>query len=321
MSESNVKVLIILSLIMVVIIIWLMLTLRNIKIKKRISDYVINSSDTEDISLIGKVFKKYFKIRKSLVVILKKIFTKKIDNNYNEKLLYLADKLLLALTTLIIYLIISLINFKKPQFILMILSLLVGYLIPILRKKLLYIINRRQVEKDLLKAISLINSSLASGKSMIQSIKVISVELDGPIALEFEQIEKDLENGLSLRTAFDRFSKRVNLEEVNYIATSLIILNQTGGDIKFLFKTLEERFYTRRRLNNELNAITASSKLLFQILVFMPIFLFILISLFSPNYFATFFKSELGLIIFSLIILIYLLYVVLIKNIMKVEKY
>lgn len=320
---SNLKIVIILTLIIIFILIWFVLTLRSIYFKKRINNYVISSNVSDDISILGKLEKLYLRIRNKMVKVLKKKIKSKnkIQEEIEEDLIFICEKIIVSIFMLLIYLIISFITFTKPIFLLIIFFLLLGFILPIIKQKIVYIINRKKIEKDLLKAISLINSSLQSGKSMMQAIKTVAKELDGPLASEFQKIAKDIEKGLSLSIAFTRFEKRVNLDEVDYITTSLLILNQTGGNIVSMFKSLEESFYVRRNLNNELKATIASSKLVFQLLLFLPFFIYLLIGLWNPTYFTIFFKSSLGVMLFLIIILIYILYIIIIKNIMKVEKY
>jgi len=323
LEGSSLKVLIIIAILIVFITIWLILTLRSISFQKRINKYVVSKNKNEDISIIGKIERLYFKIRCKMVKYFKRNIKvkNKTEDEVIEDLTFTCDKLLSMSIFLGMYLIISLVLFIIPNVLFAITFMLVGYLFPIIRKSVIKSINRKKIEKDLLKAISLINSSLSSGKSIMQAIKVVAKELDGPIALEFEKIEKDLENGLSLTVAFNRFEKRVDLEEIRFIAVSLVILNKTGGDMKSTFKSLEDRFYTRRKLDSELKSTIASSKLVFNILTLLPFLIYILIGLWSPSYFTVFFKSSLGMLLFGVIILIYLLYVIIIRSIMKVEKY
>ena len=317
LDGNNLKILIILILLIIFIAVWIILTLHTIKLKKRVDNFVINKNLNDDISILGKLEKKYFKVRKRLVKYLKKKTKIKDEDN----IILTCDKLLVSLITVIIYLIISFITFTVPSLLLIVFFLMLGYLLPTFKIMIMNRINKKLIEKDLLKAISLINNCLQSGKSIFQAIKTVSIELDGPIATQFEKIEKDLEKGLSLTDSFNRFEERVKLEEVDYITTSLLILNQTGGDMVSVFKSLEESFYTRRMLASELKATIASSKLVFYVLVSLPFIIYMLIGLTNPTYFIVFFKSQIGILLLILILLIYTLYVIIIRNIMKVEKY
>ena len=314
---------ILLVFIVIIMIIWLILTIRTIKFEKRIENHVVISNKDKDISLMGKLLSWYCQLNKKIVVCLKFLkIDKSIKEVYEvqEELSFVADRVLFSLFGFFVYLIISLLatNFKV---LLACLFLLLGSFVPVIKKKIENIYVKKKIENDLLKAISLMNNAFGAGKSIVQAIGVVKEELDGPICKEFEKIENDLVHGLSLNVAFERFKARVNIDEVDYVATSLVILNQTGGNIASVFTSIEESFYTRRRLDSELKAIVSSSKLVFQILVVLPFFLYFMIGLWNPNYFTIFFESHFGIILFLVIVGLYLLYIFVIRSIMKVEKY
>lgn len=305
---------------------WIVLTTRNMKFQKRIENYNIVNNQDKDISLCGSLEKKFNNLRKDIIKIIKKFhidksYKKIYKNDSEEHMILLADRIIFSLLMILFYLVLSLISFSKINIMILILSMIIGILIPSIIIKIDDIYRKKRIENDLLKAISLMNNAFKSGKSIIQAIEVVKEELDGPLSNEFSKIENDLLHGLSLNDAFERFEKRVNLKELDYITTSLLILNQTGGNIASVFKSIENSFYTRKKLDSELKSIVASSKLVFQMLVILPIFLWGIIGLWIPTYFTIFFESTIGILLFIVIISIYILYVVIIKNIMKVEKY
>lgn len=326
LEVNNPLSIVLLILIAVVIIVWLIVTIRSIRFQKRIDDYVIVSDKDEDISILGKVEQYYKKINVSTVTLLKKIKMDSLLDSFSqfekeEELSFLASKLLSSIITFILYLFVCLFTLASFDLLTGIIVFLIGYFIPVIKSHVLTIYNKKRIENDLLKAVSLMNNSFQAGKSIIQVIEIVKNELDGPISDEFGKIENDLLHGLSLNVAFERFKNRVDIEEINYITTSLMILNQTGGNIASVFSSIEEAFYTRRKLNLELKATISSSKLVFQILVVLPLFLWGMIGLWNPSYFVVFFETELGMILFSVIICLYLLYVIIIRSVMKVEKY
>ena len=55
------------------------------------------------------------------------------------------------------------------------------------------------------------------------------------------------------------------------------------------------------------------------ILILLPVIFVSIISFISPNYFAPFFESALGIMLFIMCLAIYLLYIHLIRRIMKVR--
>lgn len=113
----------------------------------------------------------------------------------------------------------------------------------------------------------------------------------------------DLNYGLDLEVVFDRMAKRINLEETRYMASSLVIINKTGGNIIKIFSSIEKSFFERKKLNDELKSVTALSQFVFKTLVTIPIIVFIMIYILNPTYFMPFINTLIGNIILTIIIL------------------
>ena len=302
---------------------WIYFTIRSIRLQKRISRFMVATQNSKPKSITDQLIYEYQKLRNQISLKLqkKKKYSKDLEMITIEKNNFLATQILFSVFFLISYLLLSLLSVFPFHILLAIVSFLLGFYLPNIMKLFQDKKNIKEIEKDLLKAISLMNHSFASGKSIMQVVEIVSQELEGPVALEFAKIHQDMLHGLSFQTAFERFSERVKLEEVNYITTALTMLNKTGGDVVTVFSFIEKNLYRRRSLELEWKSTVASSRLVFQLLVFLPLFLLIGISIWNPNYFATFFSSTLGLLLFIVILCIYILYIVVIKSIMKIEKY
>lgn len=325
-NYRGILVLIVLSILLVGVLIWIFHNIRLIKLDKRLSKYTISSS--EEVSLLDKLRFFYLGVRDKVSIFLTKVGLS--DYQYRGSTCFedefssidlLSTKLIFAVIGFIISIITSLYIDGVNSFLYCMVITVIFFFIPNLKLRVNYYIVRKSMQEDLLKALTLINHSFQSGNSILQAIKTVSDELDTPLGNEFNRIYKDISYGLSLTTAFKRFSDRIKLDEVNYITTSLIILNETGGDIVSVFQSIEDNFYTRRSLNQELRAITASSRALFFILTSVPIILFIMIVTFSPDYFGVLFSTPIGILIFGFIILLYLVYIIIVRRIMRVEKY
>ena len=181
--------------------------------------------------------------------------------------------------------------------------------------------NLNQRENDLLKAITIMNNSFKSGRSIMQSIELVSSELDSPLGLEFKKMYVDLNYGLSLDVVFKRFEERVKVNDAKYITTSLTILNETGGNIVKVFESVEKTFFNNKKLKDELNNLTAASKFLYYVLLFIPIVFIIFIYLLDNTYFNPLFNSSLGILIVITCLILYITYIIVIKRIMKMGDY
>ena len=163
------------------------------------------------------------------------------------------------------------------------------------------------------------NNAFKSGYSITQALNFVSKDLTGPISDEFKKISNDLNYGLELKDVFDRFYKRVKLDDIKYITSSLSLLNLTGGNLVGVFNNIEKSFTNKKRINDELNAMTSSSKLVFYILLVMPIVIISILLLLSPTYFSPMVKNPLGILLCFIALILYIIYVVIIRKILKVE--
>ena len=313
--------------------------------EKRIDNYTINSLNESEISYFDKIRNKLLRTRRQVANLLRKSYIMRNYSKHYEKYIdrskvipeeemdYVANKVLVGVLIIIIVLASDLFKNNSISTIELLfqilISFLIGFFIPDLfllgRKAYL----KRKVESDILKAVIIMNNAFKSGRSTMQAIKIVSEELDSATADEFKKMYIDLTFGLSLENTFKRFAERVNIEEVRYITTSLTILNKTGGNVVKVFSSIEKNFFNRKRIDNELKSLTASSKAMFWILVSIPIFIVVLITFmdiitnksfdFSVWFFRPLFISPVGWLLFSIIVILYILYTRIIRKVMKIR--
>lgn len=300
------------------------------RLEKRIDKYTLNPLHEDEDSLIDELMDLYYKYRKRLSNKLSKSklfkgmdkrYVKYIDKS-NKEIVgfdYVADKVIFSFVFLIIVIVTNALFSVFATISEMAIGLLVGFYLPDVILLSNSKIKSKTIENDLLKAITIMNNSFKSGNSIMQAIKIVTEEIDGPLKAEFDKMYVDLSYGLSLDVVFKRFSKRVNTEEVKYMTTSLTILNKTGGNVKKVFSTIENNFFERRKLSQELRSIRASSVFMFRVLILIPFAISMFIIFLNPTYFEVLYTTPIGFGILFLIIFIYLLYIVVIRKVMDVE--
>lgn len=308
---------------------YLLLLRRKIKITERLNPFSVYKEQRET-KFFDDFFNTYDKFIKMISKFLYKIkifnnyslkyqkYIKKEENTNIDKMDFVSKKVLLMIVFILILVTFNMVKYQSITILQVIITGLIGFyaldIFLLSEAKLL----KKEQENDLLKAITIMNNSFKSGHSIMQAIKLVSTELDSPLGLEFKKMYVDLTYGLSLDVVFKRFESRVKLDDVKYITTSLTILNETGGDIVKVFESVEKTFFNNRKLDDELKNLTAASKLLYYVLLFIPIVFVLFIYLLDSTYFNPLFTGGLGYLIIALILLLYISYIVVIKRIMKV---
>ena len=311
-------------LIVIIIFIIIIILLRQAvaeKKEKRIAYYSLEPLKDASIPLIDKIKNKYLIfVQKNRQILLKIDYFKKKSKKYEKYIKYRhRDK-------------ISAIDFITNKIIIMILFVLLAVIsgifttglniLAIVLDIILKIYYKRQtklIENELLRAIIVMNNAFKSGKSTLQALNIAAKELPEPISDEFKKMYLDMKYGLSVDTVFERFAKRVDLEEAVFLSSSLTILNKTGGNIVEVFSSIERTLFDKKKLNEELKNISASPKMVTRVLLVIPIIFILIIYILNPSYFAPLFSSTLGYMIIITIVLMFIIYVILLNKITKID--
>ncbi len=323
---------IILILIILGVIVYLLRLSYVLKLEKRIARFAINTNKVDDD---GSILDKFKILIEKLVLELSKILghsevLTKYATKYNKYISYeaqkkkngmffVAYKFLLAFLVMLLGLLSFSLQKEKIDIMVLLIAFLLSFILPDIYLKIKFQQKRKRIENDLLKAIIIMNNAFKSGRNIMQAVEVVKDELDGPIQDEFKKIYLDITYGLSLDVVFERFYERVKLEDAKYITSSLTLLNKTGGDIIKVFSLIERSFFDKKNLKNELNSLTATSRFVFKLLVLLPFIFIMIIALLNPLYFKPLVETPLGIICLVFIILLYTLYILIIKRVLEVK--
>ncbi len=296
------------------------------KLEKRIAKYSVRFSKNKEISWYDKLLREYLlfvksqrkKIRK-LFPALTKIYDKYSVGSEHRAEDYITHKLFISLLFVALTIVSMSIQGKFVTLVQIILSLIIGFYILDIYLMIVSKVNKKKIENDMLRAIIIMNNAFKSGKSTIQAVEIASKKLPKPIGYEFERIYEEMKYGLSVDTVFNRFAKRVNIEEAEYLSSSLTILNKTGGNIVAVFDSIEKTLFDKRKLKEDLKNSTTVSKLVVRILFFVPIIFVVVIYLLNPSYFEPFFKSSLGYLLLFIMVVMFIIYAYLLDRIVKVD--
>lgn len=311
-------------LVLSIILYFLLEMIRKHRMLKKFDNLAVKSKTKESKLIVNTL--------RSIDYVLISIFSKiKIIKDYSNKyekykvlskeensMICFLKKVKVGFLSLIIYLLISLINVKYFSvggcFLVFILS---SYLLEITLETR-YIKRKEDIKDNLYKVISLLKASFTSGKTLTQSINYLVNELNGPMKEEFIIIKNDLEYGISLEESFKRMHERYNIKDLKYISDSLVLVNKTNGNIIKILENIESEMLMKRKIKEEYKSVSSGVRLTYKFLLVFPIILILVISLLETNYFLPLITTKIGLLFTTLIILLYILYIILVNKIIKV---
>ena len=237
----------------------------------------------------------------------------------DDSMKIMSKKVILGFIYIIFIILVELLQSSLATGLEMFISFIIGFYTLDIVYYYKYINYKKKIENDLFEAISIMNNAFKAGMSITQSVDLVSKELVGPISKEFQKISMEISLGLDIEIAFKRFSERIKSNEAVYLTSSLSVLNKTGGNIIKVFNSIEKNMFNRRKLEQELRALTSSSKLIMYVLIIVPIVFVLFINLINKDYFEPLFTNPIGIIILILIVVIYVTYIVVVRRVLKVR--
>ncbi|MEG2351612.1 MAG: type II secretion system F family protein [Bacilli bacterium] len=321
----------IIILILALVILCIIIFNKALSLERRISKYSVDSLKSDSKSLFDRASNSYFKMIKKLTKVLKK---SKLASKYSRRyskyisydkineivpLDYISNKIIVCIMFIIIIFFAKIIEGTYPNVFELLIAAFLGFFIIDIFFMFSNYAKKKQIEQDLLNAIIIMNNAFRSGRSTMQAIEIVANELKGPIQQEFKKMHLEISYGLSLDTVFERFNNRVALEEVSYITSSLTILNKTGGNIIKVFSSIEKMLFNKKKLKQEMKALTSSSTMISRVLLFLPFAFITAIYFFDNSYFDPLFTTTIGRLILLITIVVYLVYVFIVNRVMKVR--
>ena len=299
----------------------------TIKIEKRVARYSVKGNRSKfDKSYYDIVFDGYYSFvklqRKKISRLFPRLvrrYDKYVTDGEVRAADYVTHKIMLSFLFILLTIIATVIQGKFITLVQFLVSLVLGFYILDIILLIFSKFNKKKIENDMLRAIIIMNNAFKSGKSTIQAVEIASKKLPKPISSEFKRMHQEMKYGLSVDVVFDRFAKRIKLEEAEYLSSSLTILNRTGGNIVVVFNSIEKTLFDKMKLKEELKNSTTVSNLLVKVLLFVPFVFVFIIYVLNPKYFDPFFESSLGYILLGTILILFIIYAYLLQKIVKVE--
>ena len=290
----------------------------------RLSYYSLNLENKKDKGLINNIIFKMSRVLESLVIFngLARTYDKYIytDSKLRKGIDYVSIKILLGLLFIFINILINSLYRIEFNALLVIISFVLGFIIPdfyclINKNKRVNILN-----KNLLSAIIIMNNSYKANESTEQAIKSVCERTEGAVAVEFMKVLNDIKLGIDISEAFYRMYERTNLSAVKYMSQVLGLVNRSGIDIIDAFSNIEKKLLEIEKFNNELIVLRDTNRLSVLIFSILPLVFLVTVVAYNTDYIKLLMSVN-GIFIILIMFISYMLYLFIIKRIIRGDKY
>lgn len=149
-------------------------------------------------------------------------------------------------------------------------------------------------QRQLADCLSLVANSLRAGFSFLQTMEIISREMEPPMSTEFEKVMRDTSLGKALDDALHDMDDRVGSADFSLVITAVLIQQQVGGNLATILDTIRNTISERIRIRREVNTLTAQGKMSGIVLACIPVALALFFYVSSPEYLEPLLTTNIG---------------------------
>ena len=203
-------------------------------------------------------------------------------------------------------------------FIALILSL-VGYMAP--SKWLTHKRDKRteRINAQLVDMLGMVSNSIKSGYGLMQSLDFAGGQLPAPLGLELRRMLREATLGMTSEAALAAMGERINSKDLDLVLTAINIQRAVGGNLSEILDKVAYTMRERERIRGDIATLTSQQKLTGIVVGGLPIFMFGVFMVMSPDYMSVFLTENIGRMILLVAAGLEVLCYLAMKKIMAIE--
>ena len=149
-------------------------------------------------------------------------------------------------------------------------------------------------EAQFLDAIQIAVRSLRAGHPLVSAFRFTAKEIPAPVGPIFDEVCREQELGMKLEDALRRVAARTSSSDLRLFVTSVVVHLRSGGQLADMMDRLSSVIRDRMKLNRRARVLMAQTNMSKQILLSLPIILFVILNLLHPAYMEPLYSTSTG---------------------------
>jgi len=174
-------------------------------------------------------------------------------------------------------------------------------------------------EEQLPDALDVVKRALKAGHPFSQSLKLVAEDMSDPVAHEFDVVFSEVNYGGDLRAALLGLLERVPSVSVMALVTAVLVQKETGGNLAETFERITAVIRGRFRLYRRVRTLSAEGRLSAWILASVPVVLFVVVSITTPDYLPLLVKNPLGKNLIAAAIVLGVIGILWVRRIIRIQ--
>ncbi|MEO5994514.1 MAG: type II secretion system F family protein [Arthrobacter sp.] len=143
---------------------------------------------------------------------------------------------------------------------------------------------RRKFDEQVPDTLQMFSGGLRAGHSLLRAIDAAAQENEAPMSEELNRVVNETRIGRDLGESLDGVAHRTDNEDFGWIARSVEIHREVGGDLAEVLDHLGETIRDRNQIRGQVRALSAEGRISSLVLIALPVVMFIGLTLFNPMY-------------------------------------
>jgi len=152
----------------------------------------------------------------------------------------------------------------------------------------------KRFERQLPDALDLIARAVKAGHAFSGGLQMVGQEFNDPIGGEFSKVLDEINFGVGVKEALINLTERVDCMNLKFFVVSITIQLETGGNLAEILGNSSHLIRERFKLQGRIKTLCAEGKLSAIILIAIPFFVGIAISVMNPKYIGVLLTDPIG---------------------------
>ena len=176
-----------------------------------------------------------------------------------------------------------------------------------------------KLEEQLPDAIDVLKRALRAGHPFNSAIKLVSEDMDEPIAKEFALTFADINYGVDVRRALLGILERVPSVTMMTFVTAVLLQRETGGNLAEILDQIVKVVRGRFKFFRKVRTLSAEGRMSAWVLALVPLTLFGALSITQPHYLPVLLTDPLGRKLVAISMVLGFIGVLWIRKLLRIE--
>jgi tight adherence protein B len=196
---------------------------------------------------------------------------------------------------------------------------LVGVMVPTLFLKQQRSSRLKKFEEQFPEALDLLSRAIRAGHAFQTAMSMVASELKEPVGPEFKKAFDQQNYGLPLRDALNEMAGRIDLLDVRFFVTAVLIQRESGGNLAEILNNLAHVVRERFKIQRQVRVHTAHGRFTGWVLLALPAALGVALSFINPDHMQLLFNERLGQMLLLVAMVMQAVGFIWIRQVIKIE--